>query len=107
MVLSIKCHSLSRPARWQRAYPGLNSNSAPQPSCNALRALTTRAGTLLAIDETHTLVTAYAGLAQAWVLRPDLLTLGKSIAAGVPLGAYGMTDAVAAKCAVSGRPVRK
>jgi glutamate-1-semialdehyde aminotransferase len=28
-------------------------------------------------------------------LEPDLLTLGKSIAGGVPLGAYGMTEAVA------------
>jgi glutamate-1-semialdehyde 2,1-aminomutase len=63
---------------------------------DALRELTTRAGTLLVIDETHTLVTAYAGLARAWGLQPDVLTLGKSIAAGVPLGAYGMTDRVAA-----------
>jgi glutamate-1-semialdehyde 2,1-aminomutase len=68
----------------------------PRPGFHdALRELTTRAGTLLAIDETHTLVTSYAGLARAWELRPDLLTLGKSIAAGVPLGAYGMTDQVA------------
>jgi glutamate-1-semialdehyde 2,1-aminomutase len=66
---------------------------------DALRELTTRTGTLLAIDETHTLVTSYAGLARAWGLRPDLLTLGKSIAAGVPLGAYGMTDQVAAALA--------
>jgi glutamate-1-semialdehyde 2,1-aminomutase len=62
---------------------------------DALRELTRRTGTLLAIDETHTLVTAYAGLARAWGLEPDLLTLGKSIAAGVPLGAYGMTEQVA------------
>ena len=63
---------------------------------DALRRLTTEAGTLLAVDETHTLVTAYAGLARSWGLRPDLLTVGKSIAAGVPLGAYGMTDELAA-----------
>jgi glutamate-1-semialdehyde 2,1-aminomutase len=72
----------------------------PRPGFHdAMRELTTRAGALLAIDETHTLVTAYAGLARAWALRPDLLTLGKSIAAGVPLGAYGMTDEVAAALA--------
>lgn len=61
----------------------------------ALRRLTRDAGTMLAIDETHTLVTSYAGLARKWDLEPDFLTLGKSIAAGVPLGAYGMTEQVA------------
>jgi glutamate-1-semialdehyde 2,1-aminomutase len=61
-----------------------------------LRRVTRETGTLLAIDETHTLVCSYGGLTRLWNLQPDLLTIGKSIAAGVPLGAYGMTDAVAA-----------
>jgi hypothetical protein len=61
-----------------------------------LRDLTRRHGTLLAIDETHTLVTAYGRLTTTWGLEPDLLTVGKPIASGVPLGAYGMTDDVAA-----------
>jgi glutamate-1-semialdehyde 2,1-aminomutase len=60
-----------------------------------MRRLTREAGTLLALDETHTLVCSYAGLARKWNLEPDFLTLGKSIAAGVPLGAYGMTEAMA------------
>ncbi|MEO8571192.1 MAG: transaminase [Chloroflexota bacterium] len=62
---------------------------------DALRRLTREHGTLLAIDETHTLVTAYGGLARSWDLEPDFLTVGKAIAAGVPLGAYGMTDEIA------------
>ena len=62
---------------------------------DGLRELTRRVGTLLAIDETHTLVTAYGGLSTEWGLEPDLMTVGKSIAGGVPLGAYGMTDDVA------------
>jgi len=61
----------------------------------ALRELTRAAGTLLALDETHSLVGAYGGMAAELGLEPDLLTVGKSIAAGVPLGAYGMTDEVA------------
>ena len=61
----------------------------------AVRDLTRAAGTLLAIDETHTLVTGYAGLARAWDLESDFLTVGKSIAAGVPLAAYGMSDEIA------------
>jgi glutamate-1-semialdehyde 2,1-aminomutase len=69
----------------------------PKPGFHAaLRELAAATGTLLAIDETHTLVTAYAGLTGQWELQPDFLTVGKSIAAGVPLAAYGMTDAVAA-----------
>jgi glutamate-1-semialdehyde 2,1-aminomutase len=61
----------------------------------ALRRATRDAGTLLAIDETHTLVCAYGGLAQAWGLEPDFLTLGKALAAGVPLATYGMRDEIA------------
>jgi glutamate-1-semialdehyde 2,1-aminomutase len=69
----------------------------PDPGFHdGLRALTRRQGTLLAIDETHTLVTAHGGLSTEWGLEPDFLTVGKSIAGGVPLGAYGMTDDVAA-----------
>jgi glutamate-1-semialdehyde aminotransferase len=60
----------------------------------ALRDLTRVTGTLLAIDETHTLVSAYGGLTGEWGLEPDFLTLGKSLAAGVPLAAYGMTEAL-------------
>jgi glutamate-1-semialdehyde 2,1-aminomutase len=68
----------------------------PEPGFHdGLRDLTRRHGTLLAIDETHTLVTSYGGLTTEWGLEPDLLTAGKSIAGGVPLGAYGMTDDVA------------
>ncbi len=68
----------------------------PRPGYHEeLRRATRDAGTLLAIDETHTLVCAYAGLARDWGLEPDFLTLGKSIAAGVPLAAYGMRDEIA------------
>ena len=61
----------------------------------AVRGLTRAAGTLLAIDETHTLVASYAGLARAWGLESDFVTVGKSIAAGVPFAAYGMSDEIA------------
>ena len=35
------------------------------------------------------------GLAGSWATEPDVLTLGKAIAAGVPLATYGMTDELA------------
>jgi glutamate-1-semialdehyde 2,1-aminomutase len=59
-----------------------------------LRRLTREAGTLLVIDETHTLICGPGGLVRIWGLEPDVVTLGKSIGAGVPIGAYGMTEAV-------------
>jgi glutamate-1-semialdehyde 2,1-aminomutase len=61
-----------------------------------LREVTRRTGTLLAYDETHTQVVGPGGLTSRWGLDPDLVTVGKSIAAGIPLGAYGMTPGVAA-----------
>jgi glutamate-1-semialdehyde 2,1-aminomutase len=85
----------------------------PEPGFHdALRRITRATGTLLAIDETHTLVTAYGGLTAEYGLQPDMLVIGKAIAAGVPLGAYGMTDELAAHIAppedphvISGVPV--
>lgn len=69
----------------------------PEPGFHeALRRATRDTGTLLALDEVHTLVCSYGGLAGEWDLEPDFLTLGKSIAAGVPLAAYGMNEEVAA-----------
>ena len=68
----------------------------PEPGFHeALRELTRATGTLLAIDETHTLSCGPGGYTGAHGLEPDLLTVGKPIAGGVPLGAYGMSDAVA------------
>jgi glutamate-1-semialdehyde 2,1-aminomutase len=57
-----------------------------------LRQLTRATGTLLAYDETHTQVVGPGGLTRRWRLVSDFVTVGKSIAAGIPLGAYGMTE---------------
>jgi len=61
----------------------------------AVRRITREAGTLLAYDETHTQVVGPGGLTRMWELEPDFVTIGKAIAGGVPLGAYGMTEQVA------------
>lgn len=60
-----------------------------------LRRLTRASGTLLAYDETHTQVVGPGGLTDMWGLEPDIVTAGKSIAGGVPFGAWGMTDEIA------------
>jgi glutamate-1-semialdehyde aminotransferase len=62
-----------------------------------MRRLTRESGTLLIIDETHTLCCGPGGYTGAEGLEPDLMTIGKAIAGGVPVGAYGMTDEVAAR----------
>jgi len=64
---------------------------------DALRAATRATGTLFICDETHTISAGPAGYAGEHRLEPDILTLGKAIAAGVPAAVYGMTAEVAAR----------
>ncbi len=68
----------------------------PEPGFHdALRELTRATGTLLLIDETHTFSAGPGGYTEAYGLEPDLLTIGKAIAGGVPAGAFGMSEEVA------------
>jgi glutamate-1-semialdehyde 2,1-aminomutase len=60
-----------------------------------LRRLTRAAGTVLIIDETHTFCCGPGGYTRAHGLDPDMITIGKPIAGGVPTGADGMSDAMA------------
>jgi len=68
----------------------------PEPGYHqALRELTRAAGTLLIIDETHTLSAGPGGCTALWSLDPDMVTLGKAIGSGVACGALGVSgDAV-------------
>ena len=61
----------------------------------ALRELTRRYGTLLVIDETHTICAGPGGYTAAHGLEPDLLTIGKPIGSGIPAAAYGLSEVVA------------
>jgi glutamate-1-semialdehyde 2,1-aminomutase len=60
-----------------------------------VRRLTREAGTLLVIDETHTLCAGPGGATRAWGLDPDILVVGKPIGGGVPAAAYGVSQEVA------------
>jgi len=62
---------------------------------DSVRELCDKYGTLLLIDETHTISAGPGGCTAAWGLRPDILVIGKSIGGGVPSGAYGLTQEVA------------
>ena len=57
-----------------------------------LRELTTKHGTLLIMDETHTLSSGAGGYAVAIGLKPDGLVLGKPIAGGIPAAVYGFSQ---------------
>jgi glutamate-1-semialdehyde 2,1-aminomutase len=60
-----------------------------------LRRLTREHGTLLALDETHTHVIGEGGVTGLHRLEPDILTIGKAVAGGVPMGVYGVTPVLA------------
>lgn len=61
----------------------------------AVRELTRVHGTLLINDETHTFSAGYGGATRLWGLQPDMLTIGKAIAGGIPAGAYGLSAELA------------
>ena len=72
----------------------------PEPGfLDAVRELCDEHGTLLIIDETHTFSAGPGGCTAAWGLRPDAVTMGKSIGGGVPIGAYGVTAELAERIA--------
>jgi glutamate-1-semialdehyde 2,1-aminomutase len=60
-----------------------------------LRELTRKYGSLLVLDETHTISTGRGGWAKNNHLIPDFLVVGKPIAGGLPAAAYGFSEAVA------------
>lgn len=70
----------------------------PEPGFHArLRGLTRAAGTLLILDETHTLSSGPGGYAGAHGLEPDMLVIGKAIAGGAPAAVWGVTAALSAQ----------
>ena len=57
----------------------------PEPGFHAgLRRLTRETGTLLLIDETHTISTGPGGYTRAYGLEPDLFVVGNAITRGKP-----------------------
>ena len=67
----------------------------PDPGYHdSLRDLTTKTGTLLIIDETHTLSSGVGGYTGTHGLKPDMITMGKPLASGVPVAAFGISQYV-------------
>ncbi|HEX9908484.1 MAG TPA: aspartate aminotransferase family protein [Thermoplasmata archaeon] len=61
---------------------------------DALRSLTRKYGTLLIIDETHTICCGIGGYTREYGLKPDIVTMGKPLASGVPVAAFGISQYV-------------
>ena len=67
----------------------------PEPGYHeALRNLTRKYGTLLVIDETHTMCAGPGGYTGEAGLQPDILTVGKTIGSGIPAAVYGLSEEV-------------
>ncbi len=67
----------------------------PQPEfVAALNADVRAAGALLIVDETHTQFAVYGGGTRRFGFEPDMVTGGKGIGGGIPIGVVGMTDAL-------------
>lgn len=64
---------------------------------DALREITRENGTLLIIDETHTICCGPGGYTAAHGLEPDMITMGKPLASGVPIAAFGISQYVSDK----------
>ena len=62
---------------------------------DGLRALATRYGALLVIDETHTISSGLGGYTGVHGLDPDIFVIGKCVAGGVPTAAWGLRPDVA------------
>lgn len=74
----------------------------PEPGYHdALRELTKKYGTLLIIDETHTICAGVGGCTKEYGLKPDMVVVGKTVAAGIPCAAYGFTKEVGEKSAAA------
>jgi len=74
----------------------------PEPGFHQrLREITRRHGTVLIIDETHTLCAGPGGYTRAYGLEPDMLTVGKSIGGGIACAAYGFSEETAARVEAS------
>ena len=62
----------------------------------AVGELARKYGAVWIIDETHTISVGPGGMTALYGLQPDVLTIGKAIAGGIPTGTFGMTQDIAA-----------
>ena len=64
---------------------------------HAVGELAKKYGAVWIIDETHTISVGPGGMTALLGLKPDVLTIGKAIAGGIPTGTFGMRSEIAAR----------
>jgi len=68
----------------------------PDPGyLQAVGELAKKYGAVWIIDETHTISVGPGGMTALHGLQPDVLTIGKAIAGGIPTGTFGMRQEIA------------
>ncbi len=80
------------------AEPALTNISIVPPApgfLEALRKITRETGTLLLIDETHTISEGIGGFTRKYSLDPDMFVVGKPIGSGIPSAVYGFSKELA------------
>jgi glutamate-1-semialdehyde 2,1-aminomutase len=74
----------------------------PEPGYHeAVREITRRTGTILIIDETHTICAGPGGMTRTEGLDPDMFVIGKTIGGGIPAATYGFTKDIADRITAS------
>ena len=74
----------------------------PEPGyLDAVREITRRTGTLLIVDETHTICAGPGGMTGMLGLEPDFVVIGKTIGGGIPAGTYGMNETVSRRASAA------
>ncbi len=82
--------------------PALTNTAMVLPETGFIEALmqaARRHGTLVCLDETHTISTGYGGFTRAHDLDPDFFVLGKPVAGGLPAAVFGFSAKVEADMA--------
>ena len=74
----------------------------PEPGYHdAVREITRRTGTILIIDETHTICAGPGGMTARDGLHPDMFVIGKTIGGGIPAATFGFTRDIAERISAS------
>ena len=77
--------------------PALTNTAMVLPEAGFIEAMlqaARRHGTLVCLDETHTISTGYGGFTRAHDLDPDFFVLGKPVAGGLPAAVFGFSAKV-------------
>ena len=95
LVLDLGIHVQDTPLQLEELDELMAAFGGGQESRIQLRRLTRETGTVLVIDETHTISSGVGGYTGVHGPEPDMFVLGKAIAGGIPAAVFGLSEAMA------------